>query len=275
MKLAARILIILVVIAAIGAAYYYWAQKNTPDPVAVRQEDAPVAPEEVASAETVPPALDVPQPIQHPIDSPPSEAPLPAVKDSDALITPPLKALLGTDLWRALFVPEEIVRRIVTTVDNLPRREASSKLWPVQPAGTWMETAGEDENMIISPINAERYSNYMLVVQNISIDRLAAIYRQFYPLFQRAYADLGYPDAYFNDRLVETIDHLLATPEPLEAPKLMQKKVVYQFVDPDLENRSAGQKIMLRIGVENAQIVKMRLRELRAAITRSQTGLTR
>jgi len=262
-----RILIALVLIAAIGAGYYYWSQENASAPVA-ETPALPTAQEEPAPVEPAPPAWDAPKPVQHPIETPPTSEPLPAVKDSDQLITPPLKALFGTDLWRELFYPEEIIRRIVTTVDNLPRNEASSKLWPLQPAGTWMETVGEGETMIISPINAERYARYMLVVQNISIDKLVGVYRQFYPLFQRAYADLGYPDAYFNDRLVTTIDDLLATPEPIEAPKLVQKKVVYQFADPDLERRSAGQKIMLRIGVENAQIVKMRLRELRAAITK-------
>ena len=38
------------------------------------------------------------------------------------------------------------------------------------------------------------------------------MYKQYYPLFQQAYVDLGYPEGYFNDRLVEVIDHLLATP---------------------------------------------------------------
>ena len=44
--------------------------------------------------------------------------------------------------------------------------------------------------------------------------RAVALYARLYPLFQQAYEELGYPGRYFNDRLVEVIDDLLATPEP-------------------------------------------------------------
>lgn len=269
MKTVTRILIAIAVAAALAAGYYYWSQRDrTPAPPP--EAAAPETPAPVEQAEPAPeaPAWDAPQPVQHPIEPAPVEETLPAVRDSDSLIAPPLSALVGKQAWSELFYPEEIIRRIVTTVDNLPRREASAKLWPLQPAGTWMETVGGEGNLIISPANSERYAPYMTLVQNVPVDKAVAIYRRYYPLFQQAYADLGYPDAYFNDRLVVAIDDLLATPEPLEAPRLVQDKVIYQFADPDLEKRSAGQKIMLRIGVENAQIVKMKLRELRAAITR-------
>ena len=65
-------------------------------------------------------------------------------------------------------------------------------------------------------------------------------YRHFYPLFQQAYVDLGYPDGYFNDRLVEVIDHLLATPDVAGPIKLTQPSVFYQYADPSIEERSAG-----------------------------------
>ncbi|WP_293776115.1 DUF3014 domain-containing protein [uncultured Oxalicibacterium sp.] len=270
MKSAFRFILPLILIVAAVAAYYLWSTRQAAPPpaIAVQEKTEPANTQENPPVPATP-SLDEPKPIQHPLEPVTQAEPLLAVKDSDSLITPALKALIGTDLWRDLFYPEEIIRRIVTTIDNLPRSEASAKLWPVHPGGTWLETTGNDDNLIISPTNTARYDAYMTVVQNISISRLAALYRQYYPLFQRAYADLGYPDAYFNDRLVVAIDDLLATPEPIEAPRLVQKKVLYQFVDPDLEKRSAGQKIMLRIGVENAQIVKSKLRELRSAITSS------
>ena len=48
------------------------------------------------------------------------------------------------------------------------------------------------------------------------------------------------------------IDHLLATPE-IEGPiRLVQPKVLYEFADPELEARSAGQKLLLRMGAANA-----------------------
>jgi hypothetical protein len=43
--------------------------------------------------------------------------------------------------------------------------------------------------------------------------------------------------------------------------------VLYQFADPELEGLSAGQKIMLRMGAENAAKVKAKLREIRRELS--------
>ena len=141
-------------------------------------------------------------------------------------------------------------------------------MWPLHPAGSWLKTKGTTGSLTLDPSNAERYAAYITMVQAVSVDKLVTVYRQFYSLFQKAYVELGYPDAYFNDRLVVAIDDMLAAPEPEGAIELMQNKVRYQFADADLESRSAGQKIMLRIGVANERIVKAKLRKLRAAVTK-------
>jgi hypothetical protein len=71
-------------------------------------------------------------------------------------------------------------------------------------------------------------------------------------LFQQAYENLGHPPEYFNDRLIEVIDHLLATPELPDPIPLARPNVQFEFADPNLEARSAGQKVLLRMGHENA-----------------------
>ena len=58
----------------------------------------------------------------------------------------------------------------------------------------------------------------------------------------------------------------LAAPELDTPPALVRPKVVYEFGDTDLETRSAGQKIMLRIGRDNAARVKAKLWEIRREI---------
>jgi len=89
---------------------------------------------------------------------------------------------------------------------------------------------------------------------------------QVYPLLQQDYEQLGYPGRYFNDRVVQVIDHLLNTPEVQAPVLLIQPKVLYEFADPKLEELSAGQKILVRIGHENAVKVKAKLREIRSAL---------
>jgi type II secretory pathway component PulM len=47
----------------------------------------------------------------------------------------------------------------------------------------------------------------------------------------------------------------------------VQPKVLYVFADPALESRSAGQKILMRMGPVNEARVKTKLRDVRRALT--------
>jgi hypothetical protein len=105
------------------------------------------------------------------------------------------------------------------------------------------------------------------VLQAVDPRTLVAWYVRLYPLFQQAYQDLGYPKGYFNDRLVAAIDDMLAAPLPPPPLRLVQPKVFYRYADPELEARSAGQKMLLRLGPADAAQVQSRLRTLRALLT--------
>ena len=70
---------------------------------------------------------------------------------------------------------------------------------------------------VINPDNSQRYVALVLLAESVDAAAVAAAYRRMYPLFQQAYEELGYPGRYFNDRLVEVIDHLLATPPAPQA----------------------------------------------------------
>ncbi len=123
------------------------------------------------------------------------------------------------------------------------------------PAGQFA-TAGQDDSLVVAPANAARYTPYVAAFDAIPADRAVAGYIHLYPLFQKAYVDLGYPNGYFNDRLVEVIDNLLATPDVQGPVKLVVPHVLYEYADPDLQSRSAGQKLLIRMGPDNAKKVK-------------------
>src|SRR3954470_15613803 len=97
-----------------------------------------------------------------------------------------------------------------------------------------------------------------------AIDTRALVYSYVhaYPLFQQAYEELGYPGQYFNDRVLAAIDDMLAAPQSDGPIVVVRPKVLYQFADPDLEARSAGQKIMMRVGKDNEIKMKSKLGEI-------------
>lgn len=253
------VVVVVVILLAAAGAYYFWPGSPPPPP------PPPAPPRAVAP----PPAVE-PPPAHYPIEPKAAEPkPLPALKDSDPALREGISSIVGADAFRRFFSPEEIVRRIVATVDNLPRKTYAQRLSPVQPVGGLMLTTGGEGNYAIAPENAARYMPYVRIVEHLDAQKAVALYVHLYPLFQQAYVELGYPNGYFNDRLVQVIDHLLATPDVQGPIRLVVPHVLYQYADPDLESRSAGQKLLLRMGSANAAKVKAKLRELRAELARS------
>lgn len=209
-------------------------------------------------------------PIQHPIDKAVTGAddstPLPTLDASDAAVLAALGTLGGGGLSDILN-PEHVIQRIVATIDSLPRQKIAPDALPVRGAqGTFVaRQAGAQRE--IDARNAARYAAYARVAQGIDTKALVAWYVHYYPLFQQAYRELGYPEGYFNDRLIVVIDHLLETPDVTQPVALTQPNVMYEYADPALESRSSGQKLLLRSGPENEAAIKAKLREIRAALT--------
>ena len=191
------------------------------------------------------------------------EVPLPALEDSDAAMTEAYRELFGSEALERWFNLANPVRHLVATIDNAGREKMAIKQRPLTPVEGSFLIEGNEERMAIHPDNYRRYTPYVRLAEALDLERLAARYFRFYPWFQQAYEELGYPDAYFNDRVIEVIDLLLATPEPSGPVVLVRPHVLYQYADPELEALSAGQKLLIRVGPDNRARLKAWLQELR------------
>jgi hypothetical protein len=246
----------LIVLALVGIGFYLWLQGPTYRPAPSTPVDAPAPP--AASAEPE---------ILYPLPELPPTA-LPAPDKSDPVVLGALSDLLGKAAVKRLLQPEEIVRRVVVTVDNLPRKVVSGQLMPTTPVPGKLRASGKGEEITLAAANYERYTPFIRVLDTVDPKGLTALYMRFYPLFQNAYRDLGYPKGYFNDRLVAVIDHMLVAPEVDGPIELVQPHVFYKFVDPELEALSAGHKLMLRMGEGNATKVKNKLQAIRKELVK-------
>jgi hypothetical protein len=227
-----------------------------------RQAQAPAAAATTAAPEPAVPAIRNPLP-----EATGGAAPaLPGLDESDPAFHDGLADVMGKPAVDRFFKPELLVRHIVVTIDNLPRRHLAVELRPTKPLDGAFIATGNDQQGTIDTANYQRYVPYVQVVQALDMKRLAALYVRFYPLFQQAYQALGYPNGYFNDRVVVTIDNLLAAPDITTDIAVVRPNVMYQFADSKLEELSAGQKLLLRMGPANAAIIKTKLRELRAQV---------
>ena len=242
--------IAVVILGGALAAYYYWEQAQ-PEPKAV----------EVTA---LPPPIAPPKPVlRQVVKVPEAQSPLPQLGESDSFMLEALASLIGKESVVKIFRVEQIIHNIVVTIDNLPNQSLPVNAMPITPVPGNLVASVADGEMSISPINTARYTPYVRLTGVVNTEKLVALYLRFYPLFQKSYEEIGYPNKYFNDRVIEVIDNLLAAPDIKEPVKLLQPKIVYIYADPDLEGRSIGQRTLMRIGTENEAKVKTKLQEIR------------
>jgi hypothetical protein len=266
---------VVVVAVLAGLVLMLWPQRG----------DVPSAPD---TAVTLPPPATLPEPEEEPPwyeqpaepppafveevapDAPPAP-PLPPLDSSDEAVAAALGELAGAGFVERWVVTESLVRRAVTTVDNLPRAHVSQNVRVLTSVDGRFKVRGSDDALYLDPAGYQRYKPLVDLVASLDPVESVAFYERFYPLAQQAYEELGYPSRQFHNRLIEVIDHLLGTPQVQGPVKLVRPHVLYQFADPRLEALSFGQKVLIRMGPENARVVKTALRALRDELaTRSE-----
>ena len=238
-----RWILVGVVLLAVAAGVWFWQKRGAAESV------APPPP---------PPAAAAPA-IKNPIVTPDDI-------DPNLSATEQVATLIGTPRFESMFVPDEFVRKLVATVDALARKDVAARMNPAKPVAKKFVATGADESPVLGAANYSRYAPWVDLVDSLDADQTVALYKRLYPQFQKAYEDLGNPDGYFNDRVIEVIDHLLSAPAAPATLALAQPSVYYVFADPALEAESAGRKLLLRMGPGNAARVQAKLREIRARI---------
>lgn len=253
--------IVVIVIVALAAWWYF---TRVPGVDFSRQGPAPSGPAKAGTA---------PEPIEHPISeaqtgpAPATTAPLPGLDSSDDAVASALAAIPGADGLAGLLLSRGLIPHIVATVDALPRRTIGVSILPMRtPTDTFAVDTSSGQPVLDSK-DFSRYDPYMKIAEAVDARTLVTWYVHWYPLFQQAYRELGYPQGYFNDRLIAAIDNMLAAPNA-QPPIALTATADghYLFADPTWESLSVGQRLMIRIGPEHERVLKAKLRSIRALL---------
>lgn len=189
-----------------------------------------------------------------------------------------LMDLLGNQAMAAVVLANDFPRRFVVTVDNLGRSMAPQSHWPINPANDRFMVEERDGRTFIHPDNDFRYTALVLLAEQVNVKAAVDLYVRMLPLLQGAYEDIGFPRQTFHARLMSVLDHLLAAPDvprPLEVQLTevhgpvpsTRPWVRYEFSDPMLEQASAGQKILIRVGPVNHRRLKAVLAKFRRELS--------
>lgn len=225
--------------------------------------------------EPEPSAENVPKPAAGKLESLPEEEPaepteqqtesgfvLPRLDDSDQLVRDGVVSLTRHEGINAWLGTNELVRKAVVFTDNVSNGSVPrSQVAFMAPQGQFIAKQFSEDTYVMDEANYERYNRTTDILVSVDSRRAAEFYVLLRPLFQRAYDELGYPKAKFDDAIFKAIGRLLETPIKTEPVKLVRPVVTYEYQDPKLEALSDAQKQLLRMGPRNTRLIQAKLSE--------------
>jgi len=233
-------------------------QVETPARVDVAEQPAEIAPEpvevEIVSAvEAI--SERIPQAAQ-------PAAALPRLGESDGFVISGLQAIRnGTAMLRFL-AQDQMVRKFVVYIENISRGQFPQSELPYNSIGQEMPVRNVDEGLfIMEAVAHERFDDVVNTLIALDAEQAMAFYRVLSPLFQQAFAEIGFRDKNFDTVLRQAITNVLQTSDVAGPYQLLKPSVMYVYADASIENLDQVQKQMIRIGPENSENLKAKLRQ--------------
>jgi hypothetical protein len=227
-----------VLLLSLGAAYIF-LRRPPPETSAPAAKTAPARKAEPAEQIVLPPLDDMDPIVRQLVERLSSH--------------PTVAAWLTTDGLLLNFVV--VTSRIAT--GESPIRELKT-LGPIPR----FRTRGSDENRSIDPSSYRRYDRHAAAVAALDARGAARLYETLKPRITDAYRRLGPSDVDFDRVLERAIVELLRVPVIDGEIALVPHGTVYAFAEPRLQQLSAPQKQLLRMGPQNVRAVQAKLREI-------------
>lgn len=183
--------------------------------------------------------------------------PPPGLNESDAWLAEKYKET--NPFWDQALQGEHLIRKAVTATDLIHRGEnPGGQLSHLRPKGSFLveRRAGK---VYVSPKNYERYTPAVKALETLGAEKLTLTYEFLLPLFREAYDELGNENTQWEQRALETMDQLISMEISETEVELLDAGGVYIFADESYEDLPPAQKILIRMGPENARRVQARL----------------
>ena len=255
---AGLILVLLLVIAGgVVLLTGIWPPEEEPAPTVTAPPPAP--PPAPVITELEEPAVEPPPPPPAPV-----EEPLPRLEESDDAVRDAVGDIpLGT-AGQQYLVPGNIIERSASLIYLMAQGDVPYKLLPVSRPKAAFPISDDGTQVVTDPAGFERYDALTQWLQSLDLKSLLSSLEWFIPLFREAWSYYGEDPAAFDMAVVMTLDLVIATPEvDLSEARLIRKEAVWIFEDPAIEGLAPIQKQVLRMGTENAEIVKAKATEAR------------
>jgi len=166
-----------------------------------------------------------------------------------------------------------LVRNFTVVVSNVAEGASPAKVLKVlKPSGPF-RIQQRDGATYVDPRGYDRYNRIADGAASIDPAAAAKLYATLKPLIEQANRDLGVTTESFDRTLQRAIVSLLETPVLADPPRLRPKGIGYGYADDRLENLTAAQRQLLRMGPRNVRVIQARLREIAVALGIPQSSL--
>jgi hypothetical protein len=270
------VVVSLIVLAVIAAIVWWWLpasedKKPQTETVEVDQQQSTEVAVESYDEETAEPE---PELELEPIPTEPEAAPEPQEPEPEPIALPELDestptVLQNLDSAEINIRPlksSQLIRDAVVLMDNISNGSIVRERTIVQRPDGRFKVLEVDGELYIDESSYHRYDALVDWFVSLEADILVENYELFKPLVQEAYAEIGYPESDFDSTLLEAIEVALDTPVPDGLVQVKDDSVMYTFADDSYESLPGAQKQLLRMGPDNIQRVKDKLREIRRAL---------
>lgn len=255
----AGLIVVFLLVIAGGAVFLtgIWPPEEEPAPSVTTPPPAPPPAPVVTEIEELAPEPPPPSPA-------PVEEPLPRLEESDDAVRDAVGDIpLGT-AGQQYLTPGNIIERSASVVYLMAQGDVPYKLLPISRPKAAFLFSDDGTQVVTDPAGFARYDALTQWLESLDLESLSSSLEWFIPLFREAWSYYGEDLAAFDMAVVIMLDLVIATPEvDLSETRLIRKEAVWIFEDPAIEGLPPIQKQVLRMGPENAKVLKAKAAEAR------------
>jgi hypothetical protein len=201
---------------------------------------------------------------------------LPPLDETDEIVRQLVGKLSSNPTVAAWLTTNGLILNFALVTQRIASGEIVTKeLGAIGPMPKFPVRSSSGGRLFVDPASYRRYDRYALAVSSLDARGTARLYATIEPRAQDAYRRMGHPTGDFDAVLESAIVAMLKVPIVEGEVELVPKGIVYGYLDPRLENLSASQKHLLRMGPKNVQAIQAKLREMAPHLGISEAKLPR
>lgn len=255
--------LIAVAIVIAGAAAYFLdllpssepATDPPTSPATVEPTASPPAP--VQEVTPAPSEQDLPAEPADPTPPEPMLPPLPALAESDDAVRDSLADIPLGSLGQQYLLSANIIERTSSTLYLMAQGDVPYKLIPIARPKAPFPISDDGLKVTADVAGFSRYDALSDWLRQLDIAAILDGVRWLIPLFREAWSFYGESPETFDIAVLNVLDSIIATPEiDLSEARLIRKEAVWIYEDEALEALTPLQKQIIRMGPDNALVIK-------------------